>query len=468
LEGFDLSGLWYGENAAPTLFSGIGPVRIAAECGGELEVTLSGTGSTFRPGFASLDRDHLFWRRELTFNDGAATFIQAANVCRRDEAGVLFGHTVRCFITEEGEDCAFDTFEMTPFERIEGEADAEGLELVSEHNGDPAWPDDDSFVANVRVVDGIAYVVRTNDGLRIVDVSDPAAPSDIGHFSAPEVGVNDVKVVRGPGDTIYALLASAARGAVVVDVTDPSSPQLVTAFTPSGDPTHGIHTLFTETVGEETRAYLADGFSNYLGIFNVTDPANPVPLSNPATMIGDPEIGFHDLFVENGLVYVNATTAGLILVDTLADPANPTVVGTAPSEPGYSHSNWVTEAGGRKISVTGVEGYSALVQFVDADEGSAEFLDVIGEFRLRDRVSAHNIMAFGDRAYMAYYQDGVRVLDLSDPTNPTQAAHFNTWDPETAPGAKFEGASGIDVDLDAGLIYVTDTPRGLLVLRLLE
>ena len=69
----------------------------------------------------------------------------------------------------------------------------------------------------------------------------------------------------------------------------------------------------------------------------------------------------------------------------------------------------------------------------------------------------------GDKAYIAYYQDGVRVVDLSNPAEPREVAHYNTWDIDNAYGSSFEGALGIRV-VD-GLIYVADSERGLLILR---
>jgi hypothetical protein len=76
-------------------------------------------------------------------------------------------------------------------------------------------------------------------------------------------------------------------------------------------------------------------------------------------------------------------------------------------------------------------------------------------------------MAFGTKAYFSHYQDGIRVLDISDPTNPQQTGFFNTWDPQgpTSTSAFFEGAVGIDVDLQRKLIFVADSPRGLLILQ---
>jgi hypothetical protein len=80
-------------------------------------------------------------------------------------------------------------------------------------------------------------------------------------------------------------------------------------------------------------------------------------------------------------------------------------------------------------------------------------------------VSIHNMELVGSRAYIAYYQDGVRVVDLADPTAPVQVAYHHTFDLATGERGPFEGAIGIDVDPATGLVYVADTRRGLLIFR---
>lgn len=79
-------------------------------------------------------------------------------------------------------------------------------------------------------------------------------------------------------------------------------------------------------------------------------------------------------------------------------------------------------------------------------------------------------MAEGDRAYIAYYHDGIRVLDISDPTKPAEIAHYNTWsaDEPRAGRSFYEGVMGLDLDLNRGLIYVADSERDLLILQLQE
>jgi hypothetical protein len=123
--------------------------------------------------------------------------------------------------------------------------------------------------------------------------------------------------------------------------------------------------------------------------------------------------------------------------------------------------------GGRTIALHGEESYGAHLDVVDVDKTSPAFLTSIGSFKTRDWVSIHNVMAVGTRAYMSYYQDGIRVLDMADPAHPKQIGYFNTWDPQAdyTTSGFFEGAVGLDVDLARKLIFVADSPRGLLILR---
>ena len=83
--------------------------------------------------------------------------------------------------------------------------------------------------------------------------------------------------------------------------------------------------------------------------------------------------------------------------------------------------------------------------------------------------SIHNMLLVGQRLYVAWYQEGVRLLDVSNPTQPRQVAHYNTFretDPERTDDM-FEGAVGIRVPGD-GYVYVVDTSRGLLFFNALE
>lgn len=344
------------------------------------------------------------------------------------------------------------------------EAPAHGLSLVSEYAGTAADPwTAGGLPVNVRVADKIAYVANYWDGLRIVDVHDPAHPVELGHTPTqyPDSGeiYNDVKIVDGQGKR-FALMASSVAAVIAVDVTDPAHPVIAGGFGTNAN----VHTLFVDG----GRAYLGASGGGF-EIWDLADPAHATRIGgwlHPSTVSAQPYL--HDLYVSGDRAYLNYWDSGMTVLD-ITDPAAPVSLGDFA---GYgqqtSHSNWVTQVGARKIAVHGDEQWDAHVHIVDVTEGTAGFETSIGEWRTRPEVSVHNIMASGSRAYMAHYQDGVRVLDLSDPTAPVTVAWFNTWpgyDTRYGDGF-FEGAVGIDLDLDVGLIYVADSHRGLMILHL--
>lgn len=342
------------------------------------------------------------------------------------------------------------------------EPTAGGLTLLAEHRG-AGW--DDSPTVNVRVVGDLAYLARYGDGLRIVDVADPRAPRDVGHGPVEHRDdreiYNDVKLVEAEGRR-YAIMGSNLVGAVVWDVTVPAAPSIVAHFGTAGlMEGANIHTLFVDG----GKAYLANTRRG-LEIWDLADPRAPQKLSTffPADA---PEGAFlHDLFVEGERAYLNFWNGGMVIAD-VSNPAAPRAVGTFV---GYgdqsSHSSWVTTVGARRVAAHGDEEWGSHLRLVDVTEGSDSFLRQLGAWQTRPEVSAHNVMAAGDEVVVAYYQDGVRVIDLADPAAPRQTAWFNTW-----PGydrrygtSFFEGAIGIDLDVARGRIYVADSHRGLLIL----
>ncbi|MCE9580032.1 MAG: hypothetical protein K8W52_43350 [Deltaproteobacteria bacterium] len=345
------------------------------------------------------------------------------------------------------------------------EARAFGLHALGEFAGTAADPWLASGLpVNVRVAEGVAYVADYRDGLRLVDVRDPAHLRELGHVPTrsgdPDEIWNDVKLTRAGGRS-YALMASSVVGVEVVDVTDPAAPAVAARL---GERWRNVHTLFVDGA----RAYLAASEQG-LEIWDIADPLHATQVgawTHPASASLSPYL--HDLYVDGDRAYLNYWDLGLAIVD-VRDPASPALVGTFT---GYgettSHSSWVTTIAGARIAVHGDEQWGAHVRVVDVTEGSPGFGTALAAWQTRPEVSVHNLMAFGRLAFLTHYQDGVRVLDLSDPWHPHSLAWFNTWSAdEPGTGVSFyEGAVGLDVDLVARRIYVADTHRGLLVLAM--
>jgi hypothetical protein len=373
--------------------------------------------------------------------------------------------------TPEGE--AEQTFDLTgqvDLVRVErfDDAEADGLAVLGEYGGFDAG----GYAVNVRQRDGIAYLARYEDGLRILDGTDPAAIAEVGHVT-PIGGAgdiwNDVKLFDYLGSR-YALMASNKTGLVIVDVTDPGAAAIVSQWPPvsAGYTVFDVHTIWLDQssglaylgeIGSET-ADAAPGDGG-LDIVSVADPANPRLMGRWAASEVDGTI-VHDLMVKDGIAYLCAWDAGLAIVD-VHNPVQPQLLGRFDDyERRTSHSVWVDRIGDRLIALHGDEDFGAHLRVLDVTNPAQPF--ALAEWQTRPEVSIHNVRLDGPKATIAYYQDGVRILDLSNPVEPVQTAFLNTWDPD-APGAGalfYEGTVGIDV-ADDGRLWIADSERGLIV-----
>jgi hypothetical protein len=392
----------------------------------------------------TIDDDAIFARQQVTAN--GTNYTVAKRVVNLAPDGTLRADRAVC----DGGSCRVCTAKLVRATHNANEGEGDHIALLGQLN-DPNWGAGYTF--NVRVVGTIAYLIR-QDGLHVIETQDPAHPVELGHYQRSGPGYsNDVKLVQA-GAKRYALIADYPVD--VVDVTDPSAPVLAAQIPEES------HTLAVEIRGGTTYAY----FGNYdasCPIYDITDPTHATRLARFTTK----GMLVHDLSLDNGIAYLNAWDAGFQVVD-YTTPTMPKLVGTwAPTPTMTSHSNWTATVAGRHFALHGEEAYSAHLFLVDVDTASPTFMKPFAEWKTRDWISIHNLMAFGSKAYFTYYQDGVRVLDLSDPTNPAQVGYYNTWDPQAAYTSSefFEGAVGLDVDLTRHLIFVADSPRGLLILQ---
>lgn len=407
--------------------------------------------------FTWTDGTRLYERQSFQFDNGGVPFefTSARVTCRRSD-DTLIGVNAR-FDTDRGE----STRTLIGSRFGLKDDPAAGLTLVGEIAALSATPADRIVGYNVVVDNDLAYVVGPA-GLSIVDVSTPATPSLVSHVAGNNQngGYNDVRVVRTQTATVAFVSPLDFSDTEVIDVTNPASPVIKS---PLPEYSHSVQVVQT---GNTTSLYLAT-YTEFVPKYDVTNPLAPVRLG-AAEIAGGPVTGVHDLTVEGDHIYANYTETGLVALDVSGGLDNAVEAGRIQTS--YSHASWfATLSSGKKVILHGDEGLSgtatdgaAFLRILDGDPASPNYLGELSRYRTRKEVGIHNIQVVDDKAYLSYYQDGIRIVDIADPTQPTEVAHFNTWDPSTAFGAAFEGAVGVRVA--AGHVFVADSDRGLLIL----
>jgi hypothetical protein len=298
---------------------------------------------------------------------------------------------------------------------------------------------------------GLVYVATGVTGLRIVDMSNPYDPNEIGYLSDDSSYVRDLtqdsnlvylSSTPNPGYSIINELA-------VVDVSDPSHPfklssypftnyyELTRIYKHSNwiyfsqndsliifdvtDPSHlfpnsGYHAIdlisamaFTDTIG-----YLLEGYGLFGSMLEILDLSTPwQPHQIGSIFIPD---GPTDLKLWNGyLLVLNHYALHIYNID---QPANPVVVGTA----GLNSTALSLAVDGNTAYIG--EGYIGEngVQIVDLSNPTQP------EFQgFTQRATGYGIAAEAGWAYIA--GGGLYVMDVTDPYHPTVVSSIGKPNP---------------------------------------
>ncbi len=303
-------------------------------------------------------------------------------------------------------------------------------------------------------------------GVKVVDISNPSAPRLVGtvageaNTSAEDVVVRRVETAFFRGDLLVAgiqICNSALpgrRGLVLFDVTTPASPRPLGFFDTTTE-SRGVHELDLMVRGNRVFALLAT--TERFRLVEVTDPRNPVQLSDwhlteklGESLTGPPPL--NSKFVHSALASPDGTLAvlsywdaGAILLD-IADPSSPRYLGRTgfgAGEEGNTHS--VSVSTDNRLLLTADEDcfpgtrppfddYGFLRVFDISNPRQPQQLSIFHSPNSRTdqqlgpsgngSYCIHNPFLVGDLAFLSWYSDGVRAVDLSNPRSPQEIGWF--------------------------------------------
>ena len=176
----------------------------------------------------------------------------------------------------------------------------------------------------------------------------------------------------------------------------------------------------------------------------------------------------HDMLVRNDTIYASCGNQGLYVYKYANNVF--TEIGSLTSYPakGYNHSSAITDDRKTKIFCdevpTGLALKSIKINNVDSISVNCTFkADSSG-------ATPHNPYIVGNNAIIAYYQDGLQIFDISNPSVVTRTGFYDT-NPTNGAGLNnpnYTGCWGAYPFLPSGIILASDMQNGLFILDATE
>ena len=361
---------------------------------------------------------------------------------------------------------------------MEHEVVVAGRGLVADRPTSDLW----AFTGN----DGRDYVYTGTHagGQRLLawDVTNPASPVLTDFVEVDARVVNDVKV---NGDATVAVItregaSDRKNGIVVLDLADPAHPVIADSYTK--DLTGGVHNVFF--AGDILYAIHNGTFDVH--ILDISDPDDVEEVGRWG--IDRPGKYLHDIWVLDGLAYVSYWNDGVHVLDVGdgrwgGTPTEPVEVSSFAYEEGNTHVAFpYTNADGHAYLFVGDEIFGCddcISRNGHPGDGSRGFVHVldmedpespreVARYEVPE-AGAHNLWVEDDRMYVAYYQAGLRVVDVSGELRGDlyrQGREIGWFPTGTPDGHVANSPMAWGPQPFKGHVFVSDLNSGLWVVRL--
>jgi hypothetical protein len=313
-----------------------------------------------------------------------------------------------------------------------------------------------------------AYVAGNNGGFYVANLTSPKAPQVEGHL--PEEESRDVELLHYDDGRTVAVLADSGRGMILVDVTDPAEPEVLSrALGDGGDQQANVHNVAVHdgaNVVYNSRSVDTPG----VDVVDASDPANPEHVRTFGTLT------CHDVAVEPGMDRAYCAGVRETQIWDVSDPTEPDVVSRI-YNPSIQIHHWAEVTDGGDLLLIGDEfggsTFAAAGCYANEDvpgtdrqasdpAGALWFYDISDEQNPQPvgylspdaptenappaPCTAHfgEILHDRDKAVVGWRTAGTQLVDFSDPSAPrildtVGTADGENWDAQVHNGWVFSG-----------------------------
>ncbi|MGY8786920.1 MAG: LVIVD repeat-containing protein [Fidelibacterota bacterium] len=274
------------------------------------------------------------------------------------------------------------------------------------------------------------------------DVTNPDSMIIIDTIKVDARTVNDVKISEDGRVGVMTREGASNRknGFVVLDVSDPYNVIITAEF--NDDMTGGVHNVFIY----DNHIYAVNNGRKY-DIINIDDPSNPFRVG--VYEMDTPGHSIHDVWIENGIAYSSNWSDGVIAVDVggmkfdeadrsesqfnpllakagKGSPSNPVKLAEMGDPNGLNHAAFpfLSKSTGNFYIVGGDETFPWGVKATSGEpsnpRGGFHFLNFTNPDEPREdavyqvpEAGSHNMWVYDDVLMAAFYQGGLRVVDIS-------------------------------------------------------
>jgi hypothetical protein len=320
------------------------------------------------------------------------------------------------------------------------------------------------------------------------DITNPASIVKTDSVKIDARIVNDVTVSPDGRWGVLSREGASNRvnGVVVLDLADPAHPKVTASF--SEDLTGGVHNMFATN----THLFAISGGAKYV-IIDMADLTKPRRVGQ----YDHPDSYVHDVWVNDGIAYSSEWGTGVVAVDVGngkygGSLEKPVLIGTYATTSGATHEIYpyhqkssgktylflgdevmsrrgrawegvpysLTEKGGVPQTLAG---YTHIVDFTDPKNPKN-----IARYE-QPEFGSHDIIVEGDVLYQAYYDGGLRVVDVSGDLignlarQSREIAVFKPYDPQ---GYTANAPMVMNAMPHKGVVFFTDFNSGLWAAKL--
>lgn len=278
-------------------------------------------------------------------------------------------------------------------------------------------------------------------------------------------------------------------GVDIVDLSIPFDPILLSRVDTSdclaGNPgvcAHGkVHTLSIQrmnpnTPSEQRFMYTSDNDTSVVKITDVTNPSSPQLVTSLSLGLAS-AIDSHEVVVRNNRLYVasknpsSTSTDGYFHIYDVSNPASPVLLKGFLS--GASTHTAMPTADGKTLIVAeertngNVKIYDISMIDQPNDPQNPVLLKTLNESNVChptqgciDAHSPHHVHVHGNLLFLPWYEAGLQVFNIANPASPVYVGAFDT---SVGNNDNYSGNWGVDLSLGLNRVLLSDRQRGLIV-----